>query len=220
MSSDSRIEVQTCPWQVAPALLGSGGALFAIGDVHGYADHLKALQDFIARRIRDSYDPSEVTVVWLGDYVDRGPKPRETLDLVRHGLGIEGVREIALRGNHESFLLDMIDDPDPDKETLDLWRLNGGSDTISALLPKCRESCVRRLGQALRESLGGARLDFLHRLASDGSTKKTCSGFASRFSSPFGGLSTLSSFTVTRRRCRGSINTVSGLIAACSFPGS
>lgn len=164
MSSDSRIEVQTCPWQVAPALLGSDGALFAIGDVHGYADHLKALQDFIARRIRDSYDPSEVTVVWLGDYIDRGPKPRETLDLVRDGLGIEGVREIALMGNHERFLLDMVDDPDPDKEALDVWLLNGGSDTISALLPNSRESCLRNLGQALRESLGEARLDFLHRL--------------------------------------------------------
>ncbi|MBY5809636.1 hypothetical protein ELI20_08570 [Rhizobium ruizarguesonis] len=53
---------------------------FAIGDVHGRADLLKALLDEIAKmanRLIGTY-----RVIFLGDIIDRGPDSRKAMDLV------------------------------------------------------------------------------------------------------------------------------------------
>jgi hypothetical protein len=57
-----------------------------IGDIHGHADELRALLDYLGYRP----DAAGIMrheggrqVIFLGDYVDRGPKIRETLQLVR-----------------------------------------------------------------------------------------------------------------------------------------
>jgi len=165
ISTAETIQTQTEPWCEAPAELAGREVLFAIGDVHGHAGHLIALHDFIRARIERAYDPKDVTVVWMGDYVDRGPQPRECLDLVRDGLGIAGVREVALKGNHEQFLLDIVDNPDPKDSKILVWEMNGGSHTIAGLLPERRWKNPKALSQGLRRSLGTDRLDFLHGLA-------------------------------------------------------
>ncbi len=163
------IDIYCENWQPAPGYLNEGEVLFAIGDVHGHADHLRALQDFICERIRQEYRKEKVSVVWLGDYIDRGPLPREALDLARSGLAsddetFKDVRQIRLKGNHEKFLLDFIDQDAPDERDLLLWRMNGGGSTISALLPGMEWRNPKALAQALRRSLGAGRLDFLNGL--------------------------------------------------------
>ena len=53
--------------------------------------------------------PQRAIEVFLGDYIDRGPDPRSTLDLL-----IERSRRrntIFLRGNHEAFLAQLFRDP-------------------------------------------------------------------------------------------------------------
>src|SRR3546814_8365664 len=67
---------------------------------------LWALQEQIAGIIALEHDASEVSVVWLGDYVDRGWQPLQTLDLVAAGLGQPDVEEIRLIGNHEVYLIE------------------------------------------------------------------------------------------------------------------
>jgi serine/threonine protein phosphatase 1 len=76
---------------------------FAIGDIHGEIDHLRAL---IAK-----LPPLESTdtLVFLGDYVDRGPHSAEVVRVVRALDRELGVASIALRGNHEDGWLRAID---------------------------------------------------------------------------------------------------------------
>ncbi len=79
--------------------------IFAIGDIHGQAD---MLDDALAL-IHD--DPlAGATVVFLGDYIDRGPDSRGVIDILTEGLE-DGEHWIMLMGNHERFLLRFLENP-------------------------------------------------------------------------------------------------------------
>jgi serine/threonine protein phosphatase 1 len=76
---------------------------FVIGDIHGDLDHLRTLIERLPLITRED------TVVFLGDYLDRGPHSREVVRVVR-ALDLElGCNVIALRGNHEDAWLRVID---------------------------------------------------------------------------------------------------------------
>jgi serine/threonine protein phosphatase 1 len=86
-----------------------GLAIYAIGDIHGRADLLKQTFTLIEEDIRLTR-PERIIQVLLGDYVDRGPASRETIDLL-----VERRRShdtVFLRGNHEAMLLHILDAPD------------------------------------------------------------------------------------------------------------
>ncbi len=71
-----------------------------IGDIHGHADHLEALLHKMGYAIKNgSYTHPERKAFFVGDYIDRGPKISETLDIVRRM--VESGNAIALMGNHE-----------------------------------------------------------------------------------------------------------------------
>ena len=71
-----------------------------IGDVHGHATKLKALLDKLGyERKNGAYRHPERTVLFLGDYIDRGPDNPETLRIVREM--VDAGTAIALMGNHE-----------------------------------------------------------------------------------------------------------------------
>lgn len=80
------------------------GRTFAIGDIHG---DLVQLQDLL-RRV-GTLDKGD-KIVFLGDYVDRGPGSREVVDFIRHELPKTGARIVTLRGNHEDAWLRVIDE--------------------------------------------------------------------------------------------------------------
>ncbi len=162
---DGMISVDGAAWQSAPVALSPGRVLFAIGDVHGHARQLAALHDFIRARIEHRHAGKAVSLVWLGDYIDRGPEPGGTLRLVREGLGLAGVEEVALKGNHEQFLTDVLASDNPDPETVMLWKWNGGSQTIAGLLGRDEPSDPVALAKALRRALGEAALVQLGQLA-------------------------------------------------------
>jgi len=95
--------------------------LIAIGDIHGCIDPFSEL---VEKKIRIR---REDRIVLLGDYIDRGLHSREVidyiLDLRKHGYDI-----IALTGNHESMMLDSIQN----EKTLYNWFMNGGSLTLES----------------------------------------------------------------------------------------
>lgn len=71
-----------------------------IGDIHGHADELKALLKKLGYNKKGKvFKHSERKVLFIGDYIDRGPKIPETLEIVRSM--VEGGNAIALMGNHE-----------------------------------------------------------------------------------------------------------------------
>mgnify|MGYP005831005155 CR=1 FL=1 len=94
------------------------GKIYAIGDVHGMLFKLERLLDRIPfRRDRDC-------LVFLGDYVDRGPDSRGVIDRVLQ-LMSHGARVVCLRGNHELMMENYLQDQD-----VEFFLVNGGAATV------------------------------------------------------------------------------------------
>ncbi|MDJ0512943.1 MAG: metallophosphoesterase family protein [Methyloceanibacter sp.] len=108
------------------AAIPDGEIVYAIGDIHGRADLLAQLLAVIEKDALQS-SASVKTLIFLGDYVDRGPDSRSVIETLRTGLP-QGFTARFLKGNHEQFLLDFIDDP----SWLDAWRRNGGEQTLAS----------------------------------------------------------------------------------------
>jgi serine/threonine protein phosphatase 1 len=72
---------------------------FAIGDIHGETGHLETLLAKLPAL--ESTD----TVVFLGDYLDRGPNSREVIEFVKNFPSKTKAKVVALRGNHEDAWL-------------------------------------------------------------------------------------------------------------------
>lgn len=94
---------------------------FAIGDVHGCADELRLLLNKLPVT-------SDSTVVFLGDYVDRGPNSREVIETVLELS--QQCQVVPLMGNHESMFLDFLDDPEGARAGAFIY--NGGSATLAS----------------------------------------------------------------------------------------
>lgn len=81
--------------------LPDGITIYAIGDIHGRADLLKQTFTLIDSDIARA-EPARTMEVFLGDYVDRGPESKETIDLL---IDRSNTRDaVFLRGNHETVL--------------------------------------------------------------------------------------------------------------------
>jgi serine/threonine protein phosphatase 1 len=72
----------------------------AIGDIHG---NIRALDDLL-RQIEDDLSPDH-TVVFLGDYIDRGPDTKACLDRIIDFRAGCRASVVTLMGNHEEWLL-------------------------------------------------------------------------------------------------------------------
>ena len=72
-----------------------------IGDIHGHADELEILLDELGYNENNGHyrHPQGRKVVFLGDYIDRGPKIRRSLQIVR-GM-IDAGEAHGILGNHE-----------------------------------------------------------------------------------------------------------------------
>lgn len=71
-----------------------------IGDIHGYADSLSRLLKKMGYEHKNGcYRHPERKALFIGDYIDRGPKIRETLQIVKDM--VDHDQAIALMGNHE-----------------------------------------------------------------------------------------------------------------------
>jgi len=128
--------------------LPPGERVYAVGDIHGRLDLLVEMQSLILNHARLS-PPRSVTVVWLGDYVDRGPSSRGVIDqLIAFSAG--PLRSIFLMGNHEEALLRFLIDPRNGHQ----WRSFGG---LATLISYGVDVTKFRLGRGA----GKTRSDFL-----------------------------------------------------------
>lgn len=108
------------------ARLEDGERIYAIGDIHGCASELKELLHKIIADNRASRE-ARAWLIFLGDYIDRGPDSREVLDILCSRLP-DGFSCELLMGNHERMLLDALEDPDK----MALWLMNGGSKVVES----------------------------------------------------------------------------------------
>lgn len=72
-----------------------------IGDIHGHADELEALLKKMGYKlIKGVYQhPEKRKVAFVGDFIDRGPKIREVLHIVKNMC--DAGHAVAVMGNHE-----------------------------------------------------------------------------------------------------------------------
>lgn len=102
--TDGSVRIETTTWRPLPAGRAPARPLFAIGDIHGYPAPLAALQEVVRDCATEAYRHVSIDVVYLGDYVDRGPDPLGVLDLLGRGCGAATATETLLLGNHDWFL--------------------------------------------------------------------------------------------------------------------
>jgi hypothetical protein len=72
-----------------------------IGDIHGHADELEVLLQKLGYGLEDGVYKHKKNrqVIFLGDFIDRGPKIRETLHIAKNMCDFGSAR--AIMGNHE-----------------------------------------------------------------------------------------------------------------------
>jgi len=105
--------------------LPQGQLVYAIGDIHGRADLLALLLAEITSDAASSKDAERRTLVFLGDYIDRGHDSRRVIDMVLGELP-KGFDAHFLKGNHEAIMLDFLADP----SYLGQWLANGADATF------------------------------------------------------------------------------------------
>jgi serine/threonine protein phosphatase 1 len=111
---------------------------YVIGDVHGCLDLLEQLLARITAEIEREPQP-KVSLVFLGDVVDRGPASAEVVEKLRT-LSIPGASVHFIMGNHEEVMLRVIEG---ETELLRSWLRFGGSETLRSYGVEPRE--VKRL---------------------------------------------------------------------------
>ena len=118
--------IRRSEWGPAPGRVPDGERIYAIGDIHGRLDLLKMLAAAIEDEQR-SLPPARPTLVFLGDYVDRGPESRGVIDwLIERPL--PGFERVHLRGNHE----DWFDSFRSDTGVGPSWFYCGGVETLAS----------------------------------------------------------------------------------------
>ena len=105
--------------------LPQGQLLYAVGDIHGRLDLLETMLELIAGDAQGREAARQKTLVFVGDYVDRGPDSRGVIERLIHDPP-EGFVAHFLKGNHEAILLDFLEEP----WRLDHWLMNGGDATM------------------------------------------------------------------------------------------
>jgi serine/threonine protein phosphatase 1 len=103
-----------------------GRMVYAVGDIHGRLDLLRLLLSKIEADSALSRPSLNPILVFVGDYVDRGPSSKGVVDRIIK-LQLSGAFEVrALLGNHERTLLDFLKDP----QVGPIWARHGGVETL------------------------------------------------------------------------------------------
>jgi serine/threonine protein phosphatase 1 len=111
-----------------------------IGDIHGMAAKFENLLGQIDMWCAANTRAELRRLIFLGDYIDRGPDSRQVLQIVQC-LQAKGV--ICLRGNHEQLMLRATES----ERDLTNFLANGGGATITSL---CTPAAFRQAQEWMR----------------------------------------------------------------------
>ena len=90
-----------------------------IGDIHGCYDELNELLSLL---------PTEDRLIFVGDYVDRGPHSNKVIERLTQ----ESHRSVFLMGNHESMMLAYYHNPESAEARSWTYWANGGQQTLES----------------------------------------------------------------------------------------
>jgi len=119
---------------------------FAVGDIHG---NLDALQDLVGQLRHEAR--RDDTVVFLGDYIDRGPATKQCIDAILRFRQESPAQVVCLLGNHEDWFLRTMAD-----YRRHSWLLGMEAfDTIRSYSPEAEEVLRKAVERAGRELFQG-----------------------------------------------------------------
>ncbi|HPV40761.1 MAG TPA: metallophosphoesterase family protein [Spirochaetota bacterium] len=119
---------------------------YIIGDIHGYFKRLVSVFDQVSARIK----PAD-TLIFLGDYIDRGPHSYEVVDFLIELSRTQTLNTVFLKGNHEDMFMAYLRGED----TVGAYIINGGDATIRSYIA---HRGVFELPRHHREFIGALRL--------------------------------------------------------------
>ena len=152
-------------FEVAMPRLRAGQRIYAVGDIHGRADLLKALLQRIRADLRHFPVP-RAELIFLGDYISRGPDSAAVLDLLIKEAPRLPLTVTYLKGNHEDTLVSFLDG---DLQMARTWLHYGGRAALSSygIQPVSSEPPDEELLQlraTLREAIPENHQEFLSTL--------------------------------------------------------
>ena len=106
--------------------------VYAVGDIHGRFDLLLKAEEAILEHLGDN----EGLVIFLGDYVDRGPDSSKVVEYLMS-------KTICLKGNHEDLMVSALE-----SGNYGLWVANGGNATLESYgwdIPKSHIEWMKNL---------------------------------------------------------------------------
>ena len=143
-----------------PPRVPDGVRIYAVGDLHGRVDLLETMLKMIDLDLSRFPVPRPI-VIFLGDYIDRGPASRDVLECLTARRSAETV---FLKGNHEVFLSNFL----RQSSVLEEWRRYGGLETLVSygLKPSINPSFAEllELGHAFEKSFPDHHRQFLESL--------------------------------------------------------
>lgn len=157
------------PSHLPTSHLPSGLRVYAIGDIHGCRDHLRRLHEKIAEDAADA--PERRVIIYLGDYVDRGPDCAGVIaDLsepLPPALAALDFERICLKGNHEDWFLKTLETADP--AIAGPWLTWGGRETclsygVDPAASGDPPNSYKKLQRALLAAVPESHLAFLRSL--------------------------------------------------------
>lgn len=131
--------------------------VYAVGDIHGCYDELALLLDHL---VEDREFSTDDLIVFIGDYIDRGPASRHVIDLLIGFQQEYPLNSVFLRGNHEDMFLDFLGFEGTQGNS---YLVNGGAQCVrsyEARPPYC--------GEEIQEEMPPEHISFLttlHRYA-------------------------------------------------------
>ena len=152
-------------WARTPA----GTRIYAIGDLHGRLDLLDEMHDLIRGDAETAQPGGRRLVVYLGDYIDRGPRSAEIIDRLLDNPMQPEFETVYLRGNHEDIMLGFLDFGTRGAP----WFRHGGRETLQSYglaapdpaaehdFPAARAALAERLPPAHRAFLDATKV--MHR---------------------------------------------------------
>ncbi len=139
------------------AAITDGERVYAIGDIHGCDGLLDKLLALIAA---DAENANSSRLIFLGDYVDRGP---DSFGVVERLVDVKSGHSnaIFLKGNHEQAMLDFLVAPELNEE----WLHWGGDKTLESYgVANIWTRHPVDLARSLEKVLPAAHRDFLEAL--------------------------------------------------------
>jgi serine/threonine protein phosphatase 1 len=137
---------------------------YIVGDIHGRADLLADLLGLISSDAQTATQ-HEKLLIFLGDYVDRGPNSKKVIDMILSAR-FPGFETIALMGNHEESMLAFLNDPIGAAE----WLKYGGAETLLSygvsMAPGAPKAVsLKAASRDLNDALGEKHRQFLETLS-------------------------------------------------------